>query len=142
MKFTTKGRYGLKAAFVLAQSWGGAPVSLRDIAASQQLAEKYLEQLLSSLKKAGLVETVRGAQGGYTLSREPALITVNEVIVALEGDLSIVDCQREGVDCRESGTCATKKVWKRISAAVTDALESITLQDMLQDYGSAGDSSG
>ena len=142
MKLSTKGRYGLRAMVDLAVTCEEGPVPIQAIAKRQDLSEKYLEQLLSSLKKAGLVETVRGAQGGYTLSREPALITVNEVIVALEGDLSIVDCQREGVDCRESGTCATKKVWKRISAAVTDALESITLQDMLQDYGSAEDSSG
>ena len=133
MKFTTKARYGLKAAFVLAQNWG-SPTALKDIAASHQLAEKYLEQLLTSLKKAGIVETVRGAQGGYSLTRKPADITVNEVIIALEGDLAITDCQRDGTACSEQSTCVTKKIWVRISNAVTDALESVTLQDMLNDY--------
>ena len=135
MKFTTRARYGLKAAFVLAQNWG-SPTALKDIAASQQLAEKYLEQLLTALKKAGIVETVRGAQGGYSLTRMPKDITVNEVIVALEGDLAITDCQRDGTACTEQSTCATKKIWVRISNAVTEALQSVTLQDMLNDYDS------
>ena len=135
MKFTTRARYGLKAAFVLAQNWG-SPTALKDIAASQQLAEKYLEQLLTALKKAGIVETVRGAQGGYSLTRMPKDITVNEVIVALEGDLAITDCQRDGTACTEQSTCATKKIWVRISKAVTEALQSVTVQDMLNDYDS------
>jgi len=136
MKFTTKARYGLRAAFVLAQNWG-SPTALKDIASSQQLAEKYLEQLLTSLKKAGIVETVRGSQGGYSLTKRPSEITVNQVIIALEGDLAITDCQRDGVACTEESTCATKKIWARISNAVTEALQSVTLQDMLDDYSEA-----
>lgn len=134
MKLTTKGRYGLKAAFVLAHRWGGPPVPLKDIAASQQLAEKYLEQLFSSLKKAGLVESVRGAQGGYSLSRPPEEITINDVVVALEGDMSIVDCLRENSICAEEDVCVTRRVWKRIGDALTGALKGITLQDMLDEY--------
>ena len=133
MKFTTKARYGLRAAFALAQGYGGAPVSLKDIASGQQIAEKYLEQLLASLKKAGIVETVRGSQGGYVLARAPREITAGEVIIALEGDLAITDCQRDG-SCSESSTCATRKIWTRISDAVSNALESVTLQDMLDDF--------
>ncbi len=132
MKFTTKARYGLRAAFALAKSYS-APISLKDIASDQQIAEKYLEQLLASLKKAGMVETIRGSQGGYVLSRTPAEITVGEVIIALEGDFAITDCQRDG-SCSEQSTCATRKIWTRISDAVSNALESVTLQDMLDDF--------
>ena len=115
MKLTTKGTYGLKAAFELARAYGGNPIPLKDIAQSQELAEKYLEQLLALLKKAGIVQTVRGASGGYTLSAPPNCITVNQVLTALEGDMTIVECQR-------------------ISESVTTALEEITLQNMVDDY--------
>ena len=109
---------------------------LRAGAGSQHLAEKYLEQLLSALKKAGLVETVRGAQGGYTLAKPPEEITVRQVVVALEGDMAIVDCQR-GAQCKDAEKCATHKVWNRISDAVNGALDAITLKDMLNDYSCA-----
>ena len=102
MKFTTRGRYGLRAAFVLAQGWGGPPV----------------------------------AQGGYTLAKPPEEITVRQVVVALEGDMAIVDCQR-GAQCKDADKCATHKVWNRISDAVNGALDAITLKDMLNDYSCA-----
>ena len=132
MKLTTKGTYGLRAAFELARAYGENPIPLKDIAQSQELAEKYLEQLLALLKKAGIVQTVRGASGGYILSAPPNCITVNQVLTALEGDMSIVECQR-GKKCKED-TCATKAVWQRISQSITTALEEITLQNMVDDY--------
>ena len=109
------------------------PIPLKDIAQSQELAEKYLEQLLALLKKAGIVQTVRGASGGYILSAPPNCITVNQVLTALEGDMSIVECQR-GKKCKNEDTCATKAVWQRISQSITTALEEITLQNMVDDY--------
>jgi len=133
LKLTTKGTYGLKAAFELARAYGGNPIPLKDIAQSQELAEKYLEQLLALLKKAGIVQTVRGASGGYTLSAPPDCITVNQVLTALEGDMTIVECQR-GKKCKNEDSCATKAVWQRISESVTTALEEITLQNMVDDY--------
>lgn len=133
MKLTTKGRYGLRAAFELAKAYGEAPVPLKDIAQSQELAEKYLEQLMALLKKAGIVQTVRGAAGGYTLSASPASITVNQVLTALEGDMTIVECQR-GQKCKNEENCATKAIWQRISQSVTGALEGITLQNMVDDF--------
>ena len=131
MKLTTKGTYGLRAAFELARAYGENPIPLKDI--SQELAEKYLEQLLALLKKAGIVQTVRGASGGYILSAPPNCITVNQVLTALEGDMSIVECQR-GKKCKNEDTCATKAVWQRISQSITTALEEITLQNMVEDY--------
>ena len=132
MKLTTKGTYGLRAAFELARAYGENPIPLKDIAQSQELAEKYLEQLLALLKKAGIVQTVRGASGGYILSAPPNCITVNQVLT-LEGDMSIVECQR-GKKCKNEDTCATKAVWQRISQSITTALEEITLQNMVDDY--------
>lgn len=133
MKLTTKGRYGLRAAFELAKAYGENPIPLKDIAQSQELAEKYLEQLMALLKKAGIVQTVRGAAGGYILSAPPASITVNQVLTALEGDMTIVECQR-GQKCKNEDTCATKAIWQRISQSVTSALEGITLQNMVDDF--------
>lgn len=134
MKLTTKGKYGLKAIFDLALSYGEGPVALKEIADKEQIAEKYLEQLLTSLKKHGLVNSTRGSRGGYELTRPPKEITVNQILLALEGDMSIVDCLKEDAVCGNESCCSTRTVWKRISDRITDALESITLQDMLQDY--------
>lgn len=132
LNLTTKGRYGLRAAFTLACRYGEAPISLRDIASQQQLAEKYLEQLLTALRKAGLVQTVRGAQGGYLLSAPPDQISVGQVLVALEGDMLLVDCLRDNI-CGNTEHCAARKVWKRLSDSILSALNSITLQDMIND---------
>ena len=121
LNLTTKGRYGLRAAFTLACHYGESPISLKDIASEQLLAEKYLEQLLTALRKAGIVQTVRGAQGGYLLSASPDQISVGQVLVALEGDMLLVE------------HCAARKVWKRLSDSILSALNSITLQDMIND---------
>ena len=132
MHLTTKGRYGLRAAFALARRYGEGPVSLREIAQQQALTEKYLEQLLSALRKAGLVRTVRGACGGYLLAAPPAQIRVWQVLSALEGNEPLVECLGEG-SCEREAHCPTRKIWKRLNDAIRDALESVTLQDMMDD---------
>ena len=132
MNLTTKGRYGLRAAFTLACRYGEGPVSLREIAQQQALTEKYLEQLLSALRKAGLVRTVRGACGGYLLALPPAQICVWQVLSALEGEEPLVECLGER-SCGREARCPTRKVWKRLSDAIRGALEGVTLQDMIDD---------
>jgi len=134
MKLTTKGRYGLKAAFYLAYNFGEGPVTLKEIAEREQIAEKYLEQLLASLKKDGIVSSIRGAKGGYELAKPPKHITINHILTALEGDLAIVDCLKSDACCSKERSCVTKNVWQRIDRAITTALDSITLEDMVQDY--------
>jgi len=101
MKLSTKGRYGLKAMFELALHFGEGPIPLKDIAEKQNISEHYLEQLIATLRKDGLVNSVRGAQGGYLLSSEPKKITVGDVIRSLEGNIAPSDCVIEGepLDC-------------------------------------------
>ena len=92
MKVSTKSRYGVAAMVDIAQHHGAGPVALRSVAERQQVSEHYLEQLMSSLRNAGYVRSIRGAQGGYVLAKNPALITVGDIVRAMEGPIAPVDC--------------------------------------------------
>ena len=131
MKLSTKGKYGLYAMFYLAQHEGCGPQPLKAVA-EIGVPEDYLEQLLGNLRRAGLVNTVRGAQGGYRLSKEPQEITVGDIIDATEGPLSISDCLNDEGCCQRSGQCRTRRVWEYLSTSINDVLQSITLRDMLE----------
>lgn len=132
---STKGRYGLKMMFELAKKYGSGTMSLKDIAKNQDLSETYLEQLISHLRKAGLVNSVRGAQGGYELSKPPVEITVGEVIRILEGPLAPADCVLdEEPECGRAGYCVTRPIWEKIMESINNVIDSITLQDMINDY--------
>lgn len=136
MKLSTKGRYGLKAMFDLAVHDGEGPIPLKSIAERQQISDHYLEQLIAELRKSGLVKSVRGAQGGYMLARKPSGITVGDIIRVLEGPLGPSDCVLENgpVQCNNADHCVTKTVWERIQTSISDVIDSITLQDMLNDH--------
>lgn len=140
MKLSTKGRYGLKAMFDLALHNGDGPISLKSIAERQKISDHYLEQLIASLRKAGLVKSVRGAQGGYMLADVPSKITVGDIIRILEGPLGLSDCVLEGdpADCDNANYCVTRVVWKKIQTSISEVVDSITLQDMLDDYEKIG----
>ena len=131
MKLSTKGKYGLYAMFYLAQHEGCGPQPLKAVA-EIGVPEDYLEQLLGNLRRAGLVNTVRGAQGGYRLAKEPQEITVGDIIDATEGPLSISDCLNDERCCQRSGQCRTRRVWEYLSTSINDVLQSITLRDMLE----------
>ena len=135
MKLSTRGRYGLKAMFQLGLYFGEGPIALNQIAVEQKLSESYLEQLFSALRKEGLINSVRGAQGGYMLSRKPEEITVGQILRCLEGDMAPSDCVMEvdGIQCSREDECVTKLVWLKIKGSVDDVIDSITLQDMLND---------
>lgn len=134
MKLSTKGRYGLKAMFQLAISQGNGPVPLKQIAEKQNLSESYLEQLFSTLRKDGLLNSVRGSQGGYLLSRPPEEITVGNILRSLEGELSPSDCIIEGLnECERETICVTKNVWVKIKDSIDEVVDSITLKDMIED---------
>jgi Rrf2 family transcriptional regulator, cysteine metabolism repressor len=105
-------------------------VSMKDIAKSQDISEKYLSQILITLKSAGLVEGFRGIHGGYVLSRSAENITVKEIVSALEGDLSVIDCLQHQEICSRESMCLTQEVWHKVSEAVTGVLDSITLSDL------------
>ncbi|WP_352418531.1 Rrf2 family transcriptional regulator [Proteiniborus sp.] len=136
MKLSTKGRYGLKAMFELALHYGEGPIPLRNIAESQDISEHYLEQLIAVLRKNGLTISVRGAQGGYLLNDEPKNITVGDVIRALEGDIAPSDCVLdENIGkCLKEDYCVTKNVWIKIKNSINEVIDSITLQDMVDDF--------
>ena len=136
MKLSTKGRYGLRALIDLAvHSSGGTPVSITSISARQDLSERYLEQLMAKLKKAGLIQSVRGAGGGYVLARDPGKISVGDVLRALEGNLDPVDCaglDPDGV-CRAADSCVTKYVWKRINESINRTVDEIRLDHLVEE---------
>lgn len=133
MRFSTKGRYGLRAMIEIASRQHEGPVPTHVIAENQELSERYLEQLLTPLKKAGLVKSIRGAQGGYVLGRNSAQITAGDVIRVLEGPIAPVDCISEMYpqDCERSGQCPTREIWSRIRDSISEILDSYTLDDLV-----------
>lgn len=136
MKLSTKGRYGVKAMVDLAINYGEEPSSIKSISERQNISEYYLEQLFSSLRKSGLIKSIRGAQGGYILSRRPEDITVAQIMGILEGPIEISDCidaSKENV-CSNIDSCATRLLWARIKQSIDSVMESTTLQDMVDDY--------
>lgn len=134
MRLSTKGRYGLMAMSQLALDHGKGPISLKYIAEKQNLSESYLEQLFSTLRKNGLLTSVRGAQGGYMLSNEPSDITVGHILRALEGELGPAECVHDTIsECTKEDGCATKLVLIKIKDSIDEVIDSITLQDMVND---------
>ncbi len=136
MKLSTKGRYGVKAMVELALAYGEGPIALNSIAEKQGISIHYLEQLFASLRKAGLVRSIRGAQGGYVLGDKPQKITVGDIIRTLEGPLAPADCVVEDNvnDCNKAELCVTRNLWVKIRDSINEVVDSITLQDMLDDY--------
>lgn len=133
MKLSTKGRYGVKAMVDLAINYGEQPVSIKNISQRQNISEYYLEQLFSSLKKAKLIKSIRGAQGGYILNRAPWEITIQDVINVLEGPIEVSNCLEDGA-CNNIDCCATRLLWKKIKDSIDSVTSSITLKDIVDDY--------
>lgn len=135
MKLSTKGRYGLRAMIDLADYSEEMPQSIASIAARQSISDSYLEQLMAKLKKAGLITSIRGSQGGYVLAKPGTEISVGDILRALEGDLSPVKCMGLKGDqaCSGSGNCVTKYVWKRIDDSIQNAVDSIYLNELVED---------
>lgn len=123
MKISTKGRYGLTIMIELARKYGDGPISLKQIARDNGLSEHYLEQLIAPLRNASLVKSVRGAYGGYMLTKAPHEITAGDVIRVLEGPITPV----EGIENEEP---AKQALWKRVRDAVKDVLDTTTLEDL------------
>ena len=131
MKISTKGRYALRLMLDLALNNTGEPVSLKDIAKRQEISDKYLEQIISILNKAGYVRSIRGAQGGYMLKREPAEYTVGMILRLTEGDLAPVGCVGEdSLECERKQDCVTIRIWERLNEAINGVVDHITLADM------------
>lgn len=131
MKISTKGRYALRLMLDLAIHSNGTAVPLRDVAERQEISDKYLEQIVTQLSRAGLVRSIRGAGGGYLLTRDPADYTVGEILRVLEGNLAPVSCADGVACCGRSDQCVTLEVWQKIQEAVTGVVDSITLSDLV-----------
>jgi Rrf2 family cysteine metabolism transcriptional repressor len=131
MQFSTKVRYGLYAMVELACRHDGRPVQLGSVAEHQGISPKYLHAVMQQLKLAGLVRTVRGAKGGFVLTRPPQTIGVIEVIEALDGPVGVTDCSKhQDCECERSSRCVTRKLWCQLSEAIRGVLEGQTLADL------------
>ena len=132
MKISTKGRYAVRVMLDLAVHNTGELINVKSIADRQDISEKYLEQIISILNKAGFVKSVRGAQGGYRLAHEPSSYTVGSILRLTEGSLAPVACLDGDVnECERCDTCETLEVWKKLQTAINGVVDSITLQDLV-----------
>lgn len=132
MKLSTKGRYAVRAMLDLAQHYGEGLVLIKDIAHRQGVSERYLEHLFLTLKAAGLVNSVRGARGGFQLAYRPSQVKLIDVVRACEGQLAVVECVSNPKSCRRSPRCAARDIWVELQTAMDGVLESITLQDLVE----------
>ncbi|NLB89612.1 MAG: Rrf2 family transcriptional regulator [Clostridiales bacterium] len=135
MKISTKGRYGLRLMLDLSLQEKEVFVPLKEIAARQQLPEKYLEQIITPLNRAGFLKGARGAQGGYQLTKDPKEYTVGMILRTMEGDLSVVstvDVQKDTGDI--SAALAINEVWEKMNASIASVVDHITLEDLVNNY--------
>lgn len=138
MKLSTKGRYGVAAMYDLAMNYGQGPISLKSVAQRQEISEHYLEQLMGILRKAGYVKSIRGAQGGYSLTKDPSSISVGDIIRVMEGPIAPVDCVLEDSSgdnsyCDKAGMCVTRNIWAKVRDSINNVLDSISLADLCRD---------
>ncbi|MGB6836646.1 MAG: Rrf2 family transcriptional regulator [Dehalococcoidia bacterium] len=129
MKISTKGDYGVRALVELAHHYGQGPLQSAEIAARQGIPEPYLDQLLTTLRRARFIRSVRGPKGGHALIREPSELKLSEVVVALEGSLSPISCLDDPEGCGKQ-VCVQREVWEMIRDATTNILEGITIGDL------------
>ena len=135
MKLSTRGRYGLRAMIDMAQNQDSGPIVARTIAERQGISERYLEQLMVPLKRAGLVKSIRGSQGGYILGGDPEKITAGDIIRVLEGPIAPVECvaETDPESCRRQEHCITRVLWTQVRNAIALVLDSYSLADLARD---------
>lgn len=132
MKISTKGRYGLRIMLDLALSPRGKYISIKEISGRQDISDKYMEQIITQLNRAGFVKSVRGAHGGYCLARDPKEYTVGMVLRLMEGDLAPVACLEAGAEeCKRCSQCVTVEVWQKLQEAMDNVVDHITLADLV-----------
>lgn len=135
MKISTRGRYGLKAMVDLAVEYGNGPVNVGTLARMQAVSETYLEQLMGALKRAKLISSIRGAQGGYLLAKKPEDISVGEVLNVLEGTTVLIECVGSEVfDCDNACTCSARPLWLKLQSKINNVLKETTIKDLADDY--------
>jgi len=132
MKLSTRTRYGVRLMLALAINYGKGPVFLKDIAKGEGISEKYLSLIVIPLRGIGLINSVRGAYGGYSLAKEPSQITLKEIVDVLEGSSCIVDCIKDPSMCPRVPTCASRDVWSIIGGKISETLNAITLDQLVR----------
>lgn len=133
MKISTKGRYALRLMLDLAMNNNGEMVRIKDVAKRQNISEKYLEQIISILKRAGFVRSLRGSQGGYQLAKDPSEYTVGMILRLTEGSMAVVSCLEDSENqCKRANQCVSLRLWSMIDKAVNDVIDNVTLQDMVE----------
>ena len=131
MMISTKGRYALRIMIDLAQHDSDIPVSVREIADRQDISGKYMEQIIGVLTRAGLLRSVRGAQGGYHLTRPANEITVGMILRATEGDLAPAECVKSDVPCGRTNECSTRLVFEKVYSAINNVIDNVTLDELI-----------
>lgn len=134
MRLSTRSRYGVRMMFEFALNYDKGPVYLKDVAAIQGISFKYLSKLVIPLKSAKLLKSVRGVHGGYMLAQRPEDITIRKIVQILEGDVSLVECAENPEACGRYAECVARSIWERADKAIMDVLNSISLQDMMNEY--------
>ena len=136
MRLSTKSRYGLRALFDMAFNAGNLPIQVKEISNRQDISPRYLEQIFQSFKKAGILKSKKGPQGGYFLAKSPEEITVRDIIEAAEGDALLVACSDKEkehlIDCQFNGSCVTQTVWNEAGELLKDFFSGITLKTLCE----------
>jgi Rrf2 family protein len=131
MKISTKIRYGARAMLDLASHYGEGPIELKEIAKRENISLKYLEQVINPLRAAGLVKSIRGSKGGYSLAKPPSEICLYDVVEILEGPLNLLECLDDAKACQRVQFCVTRDIWKEVSEAISKIFYAVTLEDMV-----------
>jgi Rrf2 family transcriptional regulator, cysteine metabolism repressor len=131
MKISTKIRYGARAMVELASHYGEGPIELKEIARKENISLKYLEQVINPLRASGLVKSIRGSKGGYSLAKPPSEICLYDVVETLEGPLNLLECLCDAKVCQKVPSCVTRDIWKEVSEAISKIFYSVTLEDMV-----------
>ncbi len=135
MKISTKGRYALRVMIDLALHDNGEYIALKDIAARQNITIKYLEQIVTVLNKAGFLRSMRGNNGGHRLAKEPSEYVVGDILRAMEGSLTPIECAAiENGDCPRADSCVTLNFWKGLDDVINDYVDRFRLSDLIEDY--------
>jgi Rrf2 family protein len=131
MRISTKIRYGTRAMLELASHYGEGPIELKEIAKKESISLKYLEQVIIPFRSAGLIKSVRGSKGGYSLAKPPSEIFLNDLVEILEGPINLTECLGDPKVCQKSASCVTRDIWKEVSEAIYRIFHSITLEEMV-----------
>lgn len=142
LRLSTRGQYGVRAMFEIAKGYPSTPTTIREISLRQEVSTAYLEQILNTLRKAGLVSSVKGPGGGYLLTRKPSAVSIGEILMELEGPLALTSCLDPAEGCSRVDGCVTHLLWRSLGEKIEGFLNTITLDDLLREEEALKEASG